>query len=371
MKFVDPRSWFRLTLLDRYIGHFILLGVGVTLLALVAVFFFINFAGEVGDIGRGTYGLGTALLYTTLGVPNLIYELLPLASLIGALYALGHLAAGSELTVMRSTGLSVPRLVMSVLRTGLLLFAAAAVVGEWVMPWAEKQASNVRSEALLEVTYDVTESGIWLRDGNEFVRIRKIMNDRKLGNIQVYRYAENHEPNVLQIVKEADFVDAQAGISGWELRNIDELRFTEDKAERAHKDAERSKSQVQPQHVQLLAVQPEELTTVDLYRYIDFLERSGQDSQHHRQVFLERFAQPISVLIMLVLAVPFVTRSSRSVPVGHRIFIGVMIGIVFYLFDKTFDHMGLVYQFHPVFSAFTIPAIFLLIGVGLGLRRAA
>ncbi len=371
MKFADPRSWFRLTLLDRYIGQFILLGVGVTLLALVAVFFFINFAGEVGDIGRGTYGLGTALLYTTLGVPNLMYELLPLASLIGALYALGHLAAGSELTVMRSTGLSVPRLVLSVLRTGLLLFVVTAIVGEWVMPWTEKQGSSIRSEALLEVTYDVTESGIWLRDGNEFVRIRKILNERKLGNIQVYRFHDNHEPNVLQVVKEADFVDAHVGLSGWELRDIDELRFAEDRAVRAHKSAERSTSQVQPQHVQLLAVQPEELSTLELYRYIDFLELSGQDAQHHRQVFLERFAQPISVLIMLVLAVPFVTRSSRSVPVGHRIFIGVMIGIVFYLFDKTFDHMGLVYQFHPVFSAFTIPTIFLLIGVGLGLRRSA
>ena len=145
MKYADPRSWWRLSLLDRYLGQFILLGVGVTLLALVSVFFFINFAGEVGDIGRGTYSLGAALLYTTLGIPNLIYELLPLASLIGALYALGHLAAGSELTVMRSAGLSVPRLVFSVLRTGLLLLAIAAIVGEWLMPWAEKRGSSVRS----------------------------------------------------------------------------------------------------------------------------------------------------------------------------------------------------------------------------------
>lgn len=341
------------------------------MLALVSVFFFINFAGEVGDIGRGTYSLGAALLYTTLGIPNLIYELLPLASLIGALYALGHLAAGSELTVMRSAGLSVPRLVFSVLRTGLLLLAIAAIVGEWLMPWAEKQGSSVRSEALLEVTYDVTESGIWLRDGDEFVRIRKILNERQLGDIQVYRFTAEHQPHALQIVQDAYFLGDTIGSSGWEMRNIDELRFEENRTDRIEKPAERSRSQVQPQHVQLLAVQPEELSTLDLYRYIDFLKASGQDAQQHRQVFLERFAQPISVLIMLVLAVPFVTRSSRSVPVGQRIFLGVMLGIVFYLFDKTFDHMGLVYQFHPVFSAFTIPATFLFIGVILGLRRAA
>ncbi len=371
MKFADPRALFRVTILDRYIGQFLLLGVSVTLLALVAIFFFINFAGEVGDIGRGSYGLGTALLYTLLGVPGLVYELLPLASLIGALYALGHLAAGSELTVMRSTGLSVPRLVLSVLRSGLLLLVVAGVVGEWLMPLSERQASSLRSEALLEVTYDVTESGLWLRDGKDFVQIRNILGDRELGDIQVFQYDENMQPLGLQSVRKARYVAGESAQLGWELHDIEALRFSDARIVRGAKELEHSFSPVRPEHIKLLAVQPEELGTLDLYRYIDFLEGSGQDARHHRQVLLERFSQPISVLIMLILAVPFVTRNSRSVPVGHQIFLGVMIGIVFYLFDKTFDHMGLVYHLHPVVSAFTIPLVFLTIGIALGLRRAA
>jgi len=371
VKLADPRSWFRLNLLDRYVGRFILLGVSITLLALVAIFFFINFAGEVGDIGRGTYGLGTALIYTMLGIPSLVYELLPLASLIGALYALGHLAAGSELTVMRTTGLSIFRLVLSVLRTGLILLLVAWIVGEWLMPLSEKKAAKVHGEALLEFTYDVTESGVWLRSGDEFVRIQKIIDDHHMADIQVYRFDQDNNPTAVQIVRDAYFVTGKEGVVGWEMRDIDELQFNDGNAEKVGRTSERSSSQVKPAQVKLLAVQPEELSTLELFRYIDFLDETGQDARHHRHVFMERFAQPISVLIMLVLAVPFVTRSSRSVPVGQQIFLGVMVGVVFYIFDKSFDHMGLVYHFHPMVSAFTIPLVFLFIGIILGLRRAA
>ena len=52
----------------------------------------------------GMVGAGVAVLAVLLSMPGLIYELLPVACLIGTLYALATLARHSEITVLRPPG---------------------------------------------------------------------------------------------------------------------------------------------------------------------------------------------------------------------------------------------------------------------------
>src|SRR3979490_243115 len=76
------------------------------LAAFLSLFAFFDLIGELSDIGTGGYRLQHALAFVALTVPSRAYETFPLAVLIGTLYALSHLAANSEYTVMRSSGLS-------------------------------------------------------------------------------------------------------------------------------------------------------------------------------------------------------------------------------------------------------------------------
>ena len=75
----------------------------VVLLALAGLF---EFIAELDDM-QGDYQTPRVILYTLLRLPQLAFEMLPVAALIGSLLGLGALAANSEIIVMRSSGLSI------------------------------------------------------------------------------------------------------------------------------------------------------------------------------------------------------------------------------------------------------------------------
>ena len=123
-----------MSLLDRYIVRAILgpvLLVMSVLLALGALFVFID---QQDDIGTGHYTAASAVWYTLLNLPQQAYQLLPITALIGSLLGLGSLARGSELTVIRATGVSIARLAGSALIAAALLIGAAVLLGEFLAP---------------------------------------------------------------------------------------------------------------------------------------------------------------------------------------------------------------------------------------------
>src|SRR5690606_25422890 len=88
-----------------------------------------------------------ALLYAALRLPQLSFEMLPIAALIGSLLGLGGLANSSELVVMRTTGISIGRLSGMVAVTGLVLMTGTALVGEFLGPPTDYFARTMRNEA--------------------------------------------------------------------------------------------------------------------------------------------------------------------------------------------------------------------------------
>jgi len=92
--------------LTRYIGREVLTSILLIFSALVALFAFFDLIHELGDVGRGGYTITTALLFVALQLPSRMYELFPVATLIGTLFALAQLVSSSEYTVMRVSGAS-------------------------------------------------------------------------------------------------------------------------------------------------------------------------------------------------------------------------------------------------------------------------
>ena len=107
--------------------------VMIVLLALGALFMFI---GQQDDIGVGNYTATQALLFVALNLPSYLFQLLPVAALIGSLLGLGNLARGSELIVMRSSGVTTLRFCLWLGTAGLILASLMFVIGEYVAPAA-------------------------------------------------------------------------------------------------------------------------------------------------------------------------------------------------------------------------------------------
>ena len=102
-------------ILDRYIAQTVISGTLMTLMVLGALLAFVDFVGEIDDVGKGQYGVTEAALYVLLSLPKRLYELFPTAVLLGSLLGLGTLAGNSELIVVRASGVSIFRIARSVL----------------------------------------------------------------------------------------------------------------------------------------------------------------------------------------------------------------------------------------------------------------
>ncbi|MES9977889.1 MAG: LptF/LptG family permease, partial [Candidatus Thiodiazotropha sp. 6PLUC5] len=165
-----------ITILDRYIGRAVLTGILAVLLLLLVLIGFFEVVAELEDVEHG-YTTGMAYTYVFLGLPRYSYELFPVATLLGSLIGLGILANNSELMAMRAAGVSIPRIVLSVLKAGLLVLCAVVWLGEYLAPQAEQQAQRMKMEALSDQISLKTRYGFWSRDGNTYINIRQVLPD--------------------------------------------------------------------------------------------------------------------------------------------------------------------------------------------------
>lgn len=333
-------------LLDRYIGRAVIAGFVLVALVLLTLIGFVELEKEVEEVGRGSYGLQEAFLYVGLVLPRFAFEIFPIAALLGSLFGLGALASNSELVAMRAAGVSMGRIAASVIKAGLLLTVAAALVGEVLAPYAEQEAQRMRAEAISGQVALKTKHGFWTRDGDSFINIRQVLPGGRLADLYIY---ELDADQALRLATHAKLAWHQG--DGWLLQGIAQSELTEDEVRSRTLDQAFWSSLLDPALVRMLMVDPAVLPAWGLYHYISFLHENDQDAREYEVAFWSKVVTPLVVLVMLYLSLPFVFGSLRTVGVGQRIFGGAVVGMVFLLMNKAFAHMAVVYKLDPLFAA--------------------
>ncbi len=351
-------------LLDAYIGRSVVVSTLVVLAVLLALFTFIAFVAEMKMVGRGGYGGMQALAYVGLGLPRLVYQFMPIAALVGGLAGLGVLANHSELTVIRAAGVSIGRITLSVFRAALLLIGLAIVMGQWLAPMAERRAQDLRTAALTGQPTLQTREGLWFRDGESFVNIRTMLDSQRLVGLRIYRLDDQQ-----RFRESLKATVARHDAGGWRLVDVLRTRLDENGGLSVERlDELPWRSTIEPDLLGAVAVRPEHLSIVDLYEYIAFLGENGLDASRYELVFWRQLAMPATTLIMLLLALPFVFGPLRSVSLGLRMLVGVLLGVGFYVFDQISGYVGLVYGLDPLLGTLVSPLAFLALALAL-LRR--
>lgn len=350
-------------IIDRYILRAVLLGSLLAMLTLLPLVAFLLLADELHDVGTGRYSLGEAFSVIALSLPRYAYLLFPIVALIGSLLGLGNLAAHFELVAMRAAGISLGRILGSVLRAGLVLALLAGIMGELVAPVSEEQARQLRAEALSEQIALKTRYGFWARDGSAFINIRQILPGGRLRDVYIYEF--DPEKRLKQSTH------AQAAVykgDVWQLEGIRQSEVNERGVQTRTMATADWQSLLDPAMVSLLLVDPNILPVWGLYRYIRFMDDNGLSALAYEVAFWGKIAMPLVILAMLFLSVPLVFSAQRRQGLGQRILTGVLIGIGFYILDKALTQLPLVYDFNPMLAAF-LPGL-LCGGVGwLILRR--
>lgn len=351
--------------LDRYISRQILHGIFLVLLILVGLFTLFTLIDEISEIGKNRYGLWQAIQYSLLSIPRQVYDLFPTALLLGSLLSLGTLANNSELTVMRAAGVSILRIVISVLRVGIVLILAVMLIGETLAPYTDDLAKELRLNAQSEnqqQRHFRGQYGFWARDGQNFINIRSMLTDNTFGNVSLYEF-DNHRLTAIIHAKTAHYQNTQ-----WTLQQVEKIQIEPHQVIRQTLPTLMWQAVLNPELVKIVILRPDKLSGFDLYRYINYLQQNNQRSVEYELAFWRRLSYPLTGATMIFLAVPFVFGSLRSVAIGQRILIGALLGVGFYMINQIMGNVGLVYEFNPLISALFPPILCLSVAMIL-MRR--
>ncbi len=351
-------------LLDRYLGKAVILGTLLALLLLVSIHTLIDFVGDVQDAGEHGFTLLQVTLSTLFTVPRRIYEVFPTAVLLGSLLSLGNMAAHNELMVMRAAGISIAQIIRSSMKAGLLLVVVILLVGEFLVPRAERRIEGMKQ--LTEYGTISTDSryGLWAKDGDRFVNVQVVYPDMRFEQVWVYRLDARQRLVEATFASKAHYEDG-----GWTVQGVRRSLISPQGVMTQHHEQERWQRLFPPELFEIIKIEPHKLSARRLIKYIEYLKRNDLDASAYELALWTRLSVPFSGAMMLLLTVPFVFGPMRSGGAGQRLFIGLIIGIVFYLINKMITNMGLVYGLSPLLGA-ALPLIILL-AAGLAALRWA
>ena len=348
--------------LQRYIGRDVLFATLLIFVALLALFAFFDLIHELGDVGRGDYTISRALLFVTLNLPSRLYELFPVAALIGTLFAISQLVANSEYTVMRASGMSLARVAWAVLRVGIPLAAATFLAGEYVAPPAQRLAQTVRSSTeTTRVFAQQFASGFWFKQDLTFVNIRTVLADMTLSGVRMYEFGDDLRLKTVRVARSGTFV----GNGQWRLENVRATEIDADATRVSTEPVFMWTTVLRPSILNVYQVAPERLELGTLYDNIRVLGNNSQKTSRFEIAFWNKVFYPLAVLVMMVLALPFAHFQRRQGGIGFRIFTGTMIGLSFFLLGRLFSNLGVLNDWPPLFSAVFPLAFFSTLAVAM------
>lgn len=349
--------------LDRYIGTSVFFGILAVLGIIVGLALLFAFVDELGDLSAA-YGVAEAATYVLLSAPRRVYELLPMAALIGCLVGLGSLASSSELTVMRAAGVSLGRIVWAVMKPMLVLVLAGVLVGEYVAPWSENLAQSGRSLAQGGGEAQSSKRGLWHRQGEEFIHVNSVQPGGVLYGVTRYRFDAERRLLSASFARRARYQDDH-----WRLEDVATTRFHAERSEVLKAASERWEVQLSPQLLGTVVQEPDALSLTGLWSYAHYLAEQGLNNGRYWLAFWTKALQPLVTAALVLMAISFIFGPLRSVTLGQRIFTGVLVGFVFRIAQDLLGPSSLVFGFSPLLAVLVPAGICALAGVWL-LRRA-
>ena len=354
-----------MSILDRYIVRAILGSVLLVLAVFVVLGGLFAFISQQHNIGVGHYTLADALWFTLLNVPQQAYQLLPITAMIGSLIGLGALARGSEITVIRATGMSVRRLAGAAFIAALILIAAEAVVGEFVAPQLQAAANQELAFSQYNSISFGGGTGAWVRDGNMIFNVARQSSSRQFGGMQVFELSPAHQ---LLAVGRATRATA-AGHDRWLLDDYTASHFDGDRVTVRAPGEKILQSNVSASFLGFTVQDPQQMTLTSLWQLIGYLRANSVDASQYVFAFWSRIARIVAIAFSVLLAVPFVLGSMRSAGAGARTMLGLAIGIAFFLLQRLIESGTIVFHLNPVILAW-LPTVLLATVTLLLLARA-
>jgi lipopolysaccharide export system permease protein len=341
----------------RYLSSEITASILLVFAALLMLFAFLDLIHELGELGKGNYRLLHIIAFVLLSLPGHVYELFPIAALIGTLFAIAQLVASSEYTVMRVSGVSVARMAFMLVQVGLLFSVLTFVIGEFVAPPAEQFAQQLRAKAITGVIAQEFRSGLWVKDDRNFVNVAQVLPDSVLVGVKIYEFDKELRLRKISLAQRGEYLSNNR----WRLRDVVQTNFDDGKMAVSRIAEADWQSVIDPNLLNVLLVVPEHMSAWNLFSYVQHLKENNQQASRHEIAFWNKLLYPFAVLVMMVLALPFAYTQQRAGGVGAKVFAGIMLGIGYVTLGRLFTYLGLLRDWPPFWSAALPTLLFLML----------
>jgi len=352
-----------MSILFRYIAREILGASALAALALIGMFSFFDFIHEISESHAESYTPLLAMLFVLLNVPGRLNELIPVAVLVGGLFAWNRLALSSEFSVMRTGGLSAPRLTLWMLGVGLLIGGLALLLGEYVTPPAERAAQQLKLRVTSGVVAKEFQTGVWAKDDRTFINIREMRPDASLLDVRLYVFDEHFKLSSVRRAESAEWRDGN-----WMLRKVTETRLGEGRTQTLNLADQTWVSAVTPDLLAVLMVSPQRMSMATLHSYIQHLTQNRQDAQRYILAFWNKVISPLAAPVMLLLALAFAYRPPRMGGAGGRLLLGILLGLGFHLANRLSSQFAQLQDWPALLSA-SVPTLAFGLAAGLAIWR--
>ena len=351
-------------ILGRYIFRHITQGAFLTLLILVSISLFFTFIGELDDIGRGYYSMLHVTEYVALRIPGKVVEFMPLAVLIGTILSLGGLASNSEIIAMQAAGVSLVGLLRSVISSGMLLALLTFVIADTIVPVSETTAREIRSAAISSTPALRGKKGIWVKDDNQVIHIDVLKPGGRARGIEIYQLDKSGKLFQSLVAESATQMGKQ-----WRLEKVQVVKFGSESVQTESVDEIIYTGKISDNLLDALLIEPRQMSSADLYEYRSFLVKNNLNDSVESLTFWQKVLAPLTVIVMCLLAVPFVLGSQRQGNTGQRLIIGILLGLAYVVVSRLTTQLGVQINLLPVLNALAPTLLFFMLALYLLYRK--
>ena len=379
-------------ILQRYFAVSIAQAVAFVLVAFLALQAFMDLTGELPSIGKNGYAIQHAFLYVLILLPGHVYEVMPLAALIGTIYTMAQFASTSEFTIMRASSMSTGMVTWMLAKIGVVLVIITFIFGELIAPRTAPLADKIKLSARGAAVSAEFRSGMWTKDivksegmtgavtGSRFFNVREVRPDGQLADVKLYEFDTNFRLRSLTLAKSGTY----QGNNTWRLADVTENLFTNSALLKPGSEANVENnfaqdtsavttrhsatldlvSEITPKILSVSGADPDRMSANELVVYTRHLQENKQETERFKIAFWKKLFDPLAIFVLMALALPFAYLHTRSGGVSLKIFVGIMIGVSFLLINTLFSHLGLLSTWPAIVTAIAPSALFLLLALG-------
>ena len=378
-------------ILQRYFAVSIMQAVAFVLVAFLALLAFMDLTGEVSAVGRNGYGIDNAFLYVLVLLPGHVYEVMPVAALIGTIYTMAQMASSSEFTIMRASSMSTAMAAWMLFRIGIVFVIITFIFGELITPRTAPLAEKMKLMSRGTTVSAQFRSGLWTKDiiksdgmtgtitGSRFFNVHEVLPNGQLMGVKLYEF--DTELRMRSLIVAA--TGAYQGSNTWRLADVSITHFSNtavlhpgDVANLANNYRQQTSlvstekratldlvSEVTPRILSVSASDPERMSAVELAVYTRHLAENRQETERFKIAFWKKLVDPLTIFVLMALALPFAYLHSRSGGISLKIFIGIMIGVSFILVNTLFASLGLLSTWPAFLTALAPALLYLLLAI--------